>query len=116
LINPVFRVIYVSSKTTGGIDMDRKQLIKELQLKFETKAKYLGVPSCAYEITIKGATYTIDKEGRIVTASGQEFQPEELLNEAVETGSEEVEATADTTPITENTPANVDEGTATVES
>lgn len=64
--------------------MDRKQLIKDLQLKFETKAKYLGVPSCAYEITLRGIIYTIDKEGKIVTPSGQVIGPEELLDEATE--------------------------------
>ena len=64
--------------------MDRKQLIKDLQLKFETKAKYLGVPSCAYEITLRGITYTIDREGKIVTPSGQVIEPEELLDEATE--------------------------------
>jgi len=74
--------------------MDRKQLIKELQLKFETKARYLGVPSFAYEIVIRGITYTIDREGRIMTESGEKLQPEELLNKANKTDSEEAETTA----------------------
>lgn len=69
--------------------MDRKQLIKDLQLKYETKAKYLGVPSCAYEITLRGITYTIDREGKIVTPSGQVIESEELLNETAEVIAEE---------------------------
>ena len=64
--------------------MDRKQLIKELQMKFETKAKYLGVPSCAYEIKIQEATYTIDTKGRILAENGEEIQLKKLLNESLE--------------------------------
>lgn len=64
--------------------MDRKQLIKELQMKFETKAKYLGVPSCAYEIKIQEAIYTIDTKGRILAENGEEIKLEKLLNESLE--------------------------------
>ena len=60
--------------------MDRKQLINELQLKFETKAKYLGVPSCAYEIKILDETYIINKEGKIMNSEGVEILLDDLLN------------------------------------
>ena len=66
--------------------MDRKQLINELQLKFETKAKYLGVPSCAYEIKILDETYIINKEGKIMNSEGVEILLDDLLN--ISTASE----------------------------
>lgn len=66
--------------------MDRKQLINELQLKFETKAKYLRVPSCAYEIKILDKTYIINKEGKIMNSEGVEILLDDLLN--ISTASE----------------------------
>lgn len=89
--------------------MDRKQLIKALEAKYGVKAKYLGAPSFAYEFAIKEKICTIDKEGRILVASGQELRVEELLNEAVETDSEKTEATVDTTQLEENTSENKSE-------
>lgn len=71
--------------------MDRKQLIKALETKYGVKAKYLWTPSFAYEITIKGITYTIDREGKIVTPSGQVIEPEELFNETTEVIAESEE-------------------------
>lgn len=65
--------------------MNRKQLIKALEAKYGVKAKYLWAPSFAYEITIGDTIYTIDKEGKIVTPSGEELQAKEFLNERVET-------------------------------
>lgn len=73
--------------------MDRKQLIKTLEIKYGVKAKYLWTPTFAYEITIGDTTYTIDKEGKILAPSGEELQAEELLNETLET--EEVIADAE---------------------
>ena len=69
--------------------MDRKQLINELQLKFETKAKYLGVPSCAYEIKILDETYIINKEGKIMTSEGFEILIDALLNISAESDVDE---------------------------
>lgn len=73
--------------------MNRKQLIKALETKYGVKAKYLSVPSFAYEIIIKGTTYTIDREGEILTPSGEEINLEALLNETLAT--EEVIADAE---------------------
>ncbi|MBP2028857.1 hypothetical protein J2Z35_002695 [Acetoanaerobium pronyense] len=83
--------------------MDRKQLIKDLQLKYETKAKYLGVPSCAYEITLRGITYTVDKEGKIVTPNGQVIDPEDLLNERAKVIAESEEIASDPNETQEDT-------------
>jgi len=96
--------------------MNRKQLVKALETKFGVKAKYLWAPSFAYEITIQGTTYTICKEGRIMTASGEELQPEVLLNGAIEADNEAREASAVLTPLGENTTnVNVEEETTAVE-
>lgn len=77
--------------------MIRKQLIKALEAKYGVKAKYLSVPSFAYEIIIKGTTYMIDREGKILTPSGEEIQSEEFLNETAETE----EVIADAGPLVE---------------
>jgi hypothetical protein len=87
--------------------MDRKQLIKDLQLKYETKAKYLGVPSCAYEITLKGITYTVDREGKIVMPSGQVIEPEELLNETTEVIAESEEIASEPNETQEATTSEI---------
>ena len=86
--------------------MDRKQMIKELQMKFETKAKYLGVPSCAYEITIREKIYTIDRAGRILTATGEVIQLEELLNETIKIENAEVENTTEAAALEESSSEN----------
>jgi len=64
--------------------MTRKELVKMLEEKYGTKAKYLGAPSLAYEITIRGAALTIDREGKVFNAAGMEVCAEELLNEEVQ--------------------------------
>ena len=61
--------------------MDRKELIRALESKYGVKAKYLGAPKFDYEIVIKEKIYTISKEGRIVTAGGEEVIPEILLSQ-----------------------------------
>lgn len=61
--------------------MDRKELIRALESKYGVKAKYLGAPKFDYEIVIKEKIYTISKEGRIVTADGEEVKPEILLSQ-----------------------------------
>jgi len=45
----VFRVIYVSNLNTGGIEMDRKEMVKILGEHFGVKPKYLGAPSFQYQ-------------------------------------------------------------------
>ncbi len=59
--------------------MDRKQIIKALEEHAGVKAKYMGVPSFAYMITINGLTYTIDRAGRI-TLDDVEVELEVLIN------------------------------------
>jgi hypothetical protein len=59
--------------------MDRKQIIKALEEHTGVKAKYMGVPSFAYQITINGRTYTIDRAGRI-TLDDVEVELEALIN------------------------------------
>ncbi|PYG84793.1 hypothetical protein LY28_03586 [Ruminiclostridium sufflavum DSM 19573] len=63
--------------------MDRKQIIKALEEHAGVKAKYMGVPSFAYMITINGRTYTIDRAGRI-TLDDVEVELEELINGGIE--------------------------------
>lgn len=67
--------------------MDRKEIIKVLEQHFGVKAKYMGVPSFAYQIEINGETFTIDKAGKINSNSGVEIEFERLIN----AGDEEVE-------------------------
>lgn len=76
---PVFRVIYVSNLNTGGIEMDRKEMVKILGEHFGVKPKYLGVPSFQYQIETPKETYIIDREGKIMTSLGVEVEFEELL-------------------------------------
>ena len=44
--------------------MSRKEIVQVLEEKWGVKAKYLGMPSCAYEITGEKGTFRIDKSGR----------------------------------------------------
>ncbi|MDK2919000.1 MAG: hypothetical protein PWQ37_1733 [Candidatus Petromonas sp.] len=66
--------------------MDRKEIVKALERHFEVKANYLGAPSFAYQLETEDEIYTIDREGKIITALGEEIQFEELLK-----GPEKVE-------------------------
>jgi len=59
--------------------MDRKKKVKLLGEHFGVKPKYLGAPSFAYEIETPEETYTIDREGRIMTPAGEEIEFEELI-------------------------------------
>lgn len=63
--------------------MDRKQIIKALEECAGVKAKYMGVPSFAYQITINGRTYTIDRAG-IITLDDAEVEFEVLINKRIE--------------------------------
>ena len=55
------------------------------------KAKYLGMPSCAYEITSEKGTFTIDKAGRILDPDGREYEMAELPENTPEQGTVETE-------------------------
>lgn len=59
--------------------MDRKEKVKLLEKHLNTKSKYLGVPSFAYEIETPDETYTINREGNIILLSGEEVELEEIL-------------------------------------
>jgi hypothetical protein len=62
--------------------MSRKELVQALEAKWAVKAKYLGMPSCAYEITGEKGTFRIDKAGLILDPDGREHGMEELLADA----------------------------------
>ena len=62
--------------------MSRKEIVQVLEEKWGVKAKYLGMPSCAYEITGEKGTFRIDKEGRVLDPDGREHGSEELLADA----------------------------------
>ena len=59
--------------------MDRKQIVKALEEYAGVKAKYMGVPSFAYQILIDGRFYIIDRLGKI-TLDDVEVDLEELIN------------------------------------
>ncbi|QNU66546.1 virulence-related protein [Ruminiclostridium herbifermentans] len=59
--------------------MDRKQIIKALEEHAGVKAKYMGVPSFAYQILIEGRFYIIDRLGKI-TLDDVEVQLDALIN------------------------------------
>lgn len=63
--------------------MTRKELVQALEAKWGVKAKYLGVPSCAYEIHCEAGTFQVDRHGVIKDIEGREFSAEELLSDAV---------------------------------
>lgn len=65
--------------------MDRKEEVKILGEHFGVKPKYLGTPSFSYQIETDDETYIIDREGKIVTATGEEVEFEELIE-----GSEDI--------------------------
>lgn len=64
--------------------MDRKELVKLLGEHFGVKPKYMGVPSCAYQIETAEETYTVDRAGIITTLKGVQLELQELLNLGVE--------------------------------
>lgn len=59
--------------------MDRKDIVKAISEHFGVESKYLGAPSFAYEIKTPRETYIVNREGKIVTAAGEEVGLEELL-------------------------------------
>lgn len=72
--------------------MNRKQIVKRLEGHFEVKSQYLGAPSFAYQVETKDETYTIDREGKIITTADEEVELEELLSgPEAEPEAEEIE-------------------------
>lgn len=63
--------------------MDRKQIIKALEEHAGVKAKYMGVPSFAYQILIDGRFYIIDRLGKI-TLEDVEVEFDALINGEIE--------------------------------
>lgn len=55
--------------------MDRKELVKSLSEHLGIKAKYLGVPSFAYQI----GDFTISREGKILNKAGDEVKLDEII-------------------------------------
>lgn len=69
---------------SGVRKMSRKEIVQALEEKWGVKAKYLGMPSCAYEITGEKGTFRVDKEGRIMDPDGREHGLEELLTDVLD--------------------------------
>ncbi|NFL36798.1 virulence-related protein [Clostridium botulinum] len=59
--------------------MNRKKLVKTLSEVLGSAAKYLGTPSFAYEIKTEEETYTIDRQGGIITSQGRVCTLNEIL-------------------------------------
>ena len=57
---------------------ERKEIIKILVEYFGVKPKYMGMPTCAYEIVTQQGTYTIDLAGKIKNSEGEEVELESL--------------------------------------
>ena len=72
--------------------MNRKELVKGLGEHFGVKPKYLGVPSCNYQIETATGTYIIDRVGKITDTEGKEIEFEALLNGTVAEEAIEPEA------------------------
>ena len=64
--------------------MDRKEIIKSLGEHFGVKPKYMGVPSCSYQIETAEETYIVDRAGKITTSAGLEVELETILQLSVE--------------------------------
>ena len=62
--------------------MNRKELVLELRDALGVTPKYLGTPSCAYEIKTEDETYIIDREGAIKNSKGEEVTLESIINPA----------------------------------
>lgn len=60
--------------------MDRKELVNALSKHLGLKAKYLGVPSFAYEI----GEFTVTREGKILNKAGDEMTLDEIKEASLE--------------------------------
>ena len=78
--------------------MSRKEIVQALEEKWGVKAKYLGMPSCAYEIAGEMGTFRVDKAGRILDPEGREHRIEELLADAPAQAVEEHELAENSEP------------------
>ena len=67
--------------------MERKELAKKIAEHFDTKAKYIGPPTFAFEIKTENETYTIDRQGIITTSEGAVMEADEILCEKDSVGS-----------------------------
>jgi len=59
--------------------MERKEIVKALGEHFGVKPKYMGVPTCAYQIETEDETYIIDRVGSIKNSKGIELSLESIL-------------------------------------
>ena len=69
--------------------MTRKELVQALEAKWGVKARYLGMPSCAFEIYCGEDVFQIDREGLVKDQSGREYSAEELIGQAQPAPDEE---------------------------
>ena len=76
---------------SGVREMNRKEIVQAMEAKWGVKAKYLGVPSCTYEIAGEKGTFRIEKEGRVLDPEGREHGIQELLADAPEPEARESE-------------------------
>lgn len=76
----MINVVRSNQVMEGFIFMDRKEIVRALEEHFKVKSKYLGVPSCNYQIQTEDETYTIDRAGKIINSKGEEVELEVLLN------------------------------------
>jgi hypothetical protein len=60
--------------------MDKKEKIKALETHFGVKAKYLSVPSFAYQIQAGEEIYTITREGTIQDRAGRPIDLSAIIN------------------------------------
>lgn len=68
--------------------MDRKDTVKALGEHFGVKPRYMGVPSCNYQIETATGTYIIDRAGKITDAEGKDIEFEALINGKAEEANE----------------------------
>lgn len=80
--------------------MDRKEMVKALGEHFGVKPKYLGVPSCNYQIETEEETYIIDRAGKITDVEGNGIEFEALLNGTVAEEANEPEGETESNEIT----------------
>ena len=79
-----------------GLHMDKKEIIKSLEEHFGVKPKYLGVPSCAYQIETAEETYIVDRAGKITNSEGNEVELDSIINGKTENDTAKSTATETT--------------------
>jgi hypothetical protein len=73
-------MVYGKLRDGGFHIMERKEIVKALGEHFGVEAKYMKVPTCAYQIETAEEIYTIDREGKIITSEGNEVKLESIIN------------------------------------